>query len=279
MLTKKGSTRGTVSVLFLSAFIFLGARFAVAAIEAAMPIKPEKTIAWKPIPDVLKNSKSNLVVSSPEGGSEIEDKSRTSDTDDQNDVVGRNKSGDAAEDEEVGADSNSVSLDTNSDAKSDKNSDSDPHKRLNTPVPSSKTSSAPSKDKNRLSASSKVVKRFAIEKVFTDNVDQRPIMLFFTDERSVISKKMENASLSAKDVREKIEKDFYPVKINYDKKLTKTEYRLYKEYGSTAVPIMHIVSSTGESLGWTSGYISAVKVMVLMRNAKAKLIAKQQSAD
>ena len=62
MLTKKGSTRGTVSVLFLSALIFLVARFAVDAIEAAMPNNAKATVAWKPIPDVLKDGHSSIMV-------------------------------------------------------------------------------------------------------------------------------------------------------------------------------------------------------------------------
>ncbi len=250
MLTKKGSTRGTVSFLFLSALVFLSARFAVVAIETAMPEKSIRTVAWKPVPDVLKDGK--LVLNSDDREALVE--------------LGFTKK--AGVEEETKKDAAEDQSNSSKDTKLQSN--------LNEPVSNSKMgnsvpadSRTDTKDKTP-TEKKKAHKRFEVERIFEDNKEQRPLFFFFADDASVISKKMENTSLAIKDVREKIEKEYYPVKIHFDKPLTKTEYRLYREYGSTAVPMVSVRTSTGEPLAYGSGYLSAVKLIVLLKNAKKK---------
>lgn len=253
MLTKKGSTRGTVSVLFLSALIFLVARFAVDAIESAMPNNAKTTVAWKPIPDFLKDGHSSIMVDD-----EIESKTMITET-----SIKTDEASNRAIDED--ADTKAKLIEA---------------KKILDSQPTEKSNSEKSGDSKPPTIVKKTTKkRFALEKIFPDNVEQRPILIFFTDEGSSIAQKMENTSLGIRQVREKIDKEYYPIKIRFDKKMTKTEYRLYQEYGSTAVPVLHIVTATGEPLVYNSGFISAIKVMVLLNNAQRKLTKLEEKAD
>lgn len=254
MLTKKGSTRGTVSVLFLSALIFLVARFAVNAIETAMPDTSRKAIAWKPIPDVLKNDRNSLWVDTRDDKPDADTNVKSSETE-----SGPTRK--PAEQSEFSKAKFNEEIETLNSVKENSN-----HENSFSAV---KPAKAPKKPK----------KRFALEKLFADNVEQLPVLIFFSDDGSPISKKMENTSLGITEIRKKIEKEYYPVKIRFDKKLSKTEYRLYQEYGTTAVPVVHILTSTGEQLAYNSGYISAVKVMVMLHNAKRKQLKLEEKSD
>lgn len=252
MLTKKGSTRGTVSVLFLSALIFLLARFAVNAIETAMPNNSRIAVAWKPIPDYLKDKKHTIMVDEETDFKPV--------SDDQNkeskEAVGSTAGDESYSKEKLNEAKKILESQPKTDLKDEKPA---PTATAPAAVPAAVTAAVPKKTK----------KRFALEKIFPDNVDQRPVFIFFGDD-SMISQKMENTSLGIAQIREKIEKDFYPIRIRFDKKMSKTEYRLYQEYGSTAVPAVNIVTSTGEALAYNSGFISATKVMVLLSNAHRK---------
>lgn len=250
MLTKKGSTRGTVSVLFLSMLIFLIARLAVNAIETAMPNKSRETVAWKTIPDPLKTDQHSEWFK---------------DSKDAASVVSK-------------APSNESGSMTNPDKQSTSSPKLiEPSKTLTETGSNPEQKTAAEKPTNTIKNTSK--KRFTLEKLFPDNVDQLPVLMFFADDGSPVSQKMENTSLGIKEIREKIEKEFYPVKIGFDKKLSNTEYRLYQEYGTTAVPVVHILTPKGKSLAYISGYISAVKVMVLLRNAQRKKLELDERPD
>lgn len=109
-----------------------------------------------------------------------------------------------------------------------------------------------------------------LAKVFPDNVDQRPILIFFADDASILSTKMERRTLSIPDIRKKVHSDFYPVKIRLDKALSRTEYRLCKMYGSAASPIISIRDMpTGDSLAYNPGYLNGAKTLILLNNALA----------
>lgn len=246
MLTKKGSTRGTVSVLFLSALIFLVARYAVNAIELSMPNNSGMTIAWKPITDILKDEKATVMVVDDVDSKPVSDAKVL-----ESKVIDDHSEANLREAKKI------------LDSQPKGNSKSD------------KTPAATSPE----TLKKKIKKRFALEKIFPDNVDGLPVLIFFADDGSALSQKMETTSFGIKQIREKIEKEYYPIKIRFDKKMSKTEYRLYQEYGSTAVPVVHIVTATGESLVYNSGYISAIKVMVLLHNAERKQEKLEEQAD
>lgn len=109
-----------------------------------------------------------------------------------------------------------------------------------------------------------------LAKVFPDNVDGRPLLIFFADDASILSTKMERRTLSIPDIRKKVHSDFYPVKIRLDKALSKTEYRLCKMYGSAASPIISIRDMPGgESLAYNPGYLNGAKTLILLNNALA----------
>jgi len=211
ILTEKGSTRGTVSILLIAALIFLTARVAVNLIEDNFPLPKGDEIAWNKIPDVLKGNEEALDES-------LEDTPAKPDA------------------------SEPASNATESELK-----------------PDTKLGAAPEKKPPR--------KRFAVERLFPDNVDQKPLLIFFSDEGSVLSRRMEHVTLAIPAVKEKIERDFYPVKVSFDKNLNKTEYRIYKTYGSAASPLLSVRSSTGDQLAYATGYLNAVKTMVLLTNA------------
>lgn len=202
ILTEKGSTRGTMSVLLLAALIFLAVRFIVNAIETSVPKTRLSEINWRPVNDIMKENE-DVVYELAE-------------------VTEKDKDGEAA-----------TPLDT------------------------------AGKKKQR--------RRFALERVFPDNDAELPVLIYFSDDTSVISKKMEQSSLGVPEVREKIEREFYPIKIRFDRPLTKTEYKIYQNYGSAAAPLLVIRSATGEDLTRAAGCLSAVKIMVLLNKAKAKL--------
>ncbi len=210
MLTKKGSTRGSVSILVIAALVFVATRALVGAIEEATP-SSYPTIAWKPIPDLLKDSEDDdekLMVTVP-------DKPLT-----------------------------------NREVASDQSPSATP---------------GPSTNKNRSK------KRFALERLFTDNIDQRPILIFFTHKESLLCKKVERCIFANDDIRQMIESKFYPVKVSFDKKLTKTEYKIYEKYGSAAAPMITIRSASGEALDHTTGYVGAIKTYILLHNALRQL--------
>jgi hypothetical protein len=201
ILTEKGSTRATVSILLLAALIFLGSRFAVNFIEATFPQPAAPKIDWKPVKDILKDDENLL--------------------------------------EHMSAESEETIV--------------------------SKTGKVDAKSVGRAPEEAK--KRFALNQLFPDNIDHRPILFFFADDSSVLTKRMEERTFSIPAIRDKIEKQFYPVKIRFDKPLTKTEYKLFKNYGAAAAPLLAVRSATGESLAYNTGYLSAVKTIVLLENA------------
>lgn len=210
ILTKKGSTRGTVSVLLMAALILLGSRILVGYIEETFPQPVAETIEWKPIPDVLKKNEKAL-------DDELELSEAQQTLGEQKDTPSKTKA------------TESTTYDTTLDKKSKK--------------------------------------RFAIERLFSDNIKQKPILLFFADEGSILSQRMEKRTFSIADIRDMINRDFYPVKINFDKALTKTEYKLYQHYGSAAAPSISIRSATGDNLDYNVGYLNGVKTIILLQKA------------
>lgn len=213
ILTKKGSTRGTVSVLLMAALILLGSRVLVGYIEETFPQPSAEGIDWKPIPDVLKKNEKALDDELPT----LDNFETTT--------------------ESAGATSKDV------------------HSESSTSTTNETTSERKSK------------KRFALERLFRDNINQKPILFFFADEGSILSQRMQKRTLSIAEIRNRINRDFYPVKINFDKPLTKTEYKLYNQYGSAAAPALSIRSATGDNLEYNVGYLNGVKTMVLLQNA------------
>ncbi len=211
-LTKKGSTRGSVSIIVIAALVFLATRALVGAIEESTPAS-YPTIAWKPIPDVLKDE----------------------DEDDDNKLMVAVK---------------------------EKPLTNRPTDGLEQ-TPSATPASVPKKNKVR--------KRFALEKLFTDNVDQRPVLIFFTHRDSLLCKKVEMCIFANDEIRNMIESKFYPIKVSFDQKLTKTEYKIYERFGSAAAPMITIRSATGEALDHTTGYVGAIKTYVLLHNALRQL--------
>lgn len=120
-------------------------------------------------------------------------------------------------------------------------------------------------------ASRKKRTKLDLAKVFPDNVDGRPVLIFFADDASILSTKMERRTLSIPDIRKKVHSDFYPVKIRLDKALSKTEYRLCKLYGSAASPIISIRDmASGDSLAYNPGYLNGAKTLILLNNALAE---------
>jgi hypothetical protein len=211
ILTEKGSTRGTVSILLMAALIFLGTRFLVGYIEENFPPAAASTIEWKPVPDLLAKNEKAL-------------------------------------DEETAVELTDSEVD-------DKNLDAE-------------TGLQPENSTGGSRAAKKTKKRFAVERLFPDNVDQKPLFLFFADEGSILSQRMQRRTLSIPHIRNRINNEFYPVKINFDKPLTKTEYKLYNQYASAAAPAIAIRSASGESLAYNVGYLSGIKTVVLLQNAK-----------
>jgi thioredoxin-related protein len=172
ILTKKGSTRGTVSVLLLATAVIFGARVIVSAIEGAMPDSVRTQVVWKPVVESTRKNE---------------------------------------------------------------------------------------------------------KRMFVENKDDRPVLLFFTDRGSTICRDMEERVLCLDFIRQLIEKHFYPVKISFDKVLSKSEYELYQKYGSAGVPEMIIVYYDGMRLTSGNGYLSAAKVCVLL-NDGLKRVVKEEMA-
>ena len=234
ILTKKGSTRGTVSILLMAAMILLGTRFLVSYIEENFPASNVSAIEWKSVPDVLKRNEKAL---------------------DEESIVEVNSSGnaDGGSGEEAGGGATSAKTGSNSDGDGEAVAES---------------GSKPADKNVSTRAEKKTKKRFALERLFPDNVDQKPIFFFFADEGSILSQRMQKRTLSIPDIRNKINREFYPVKINFDKPLTKTEYKLYHQYASAAAPAIALRSATGDNLAYNVGYLSGVKTVILLQNAK-----------
>jgi len=233
ILTKKGSTRGTVSILLMAAMILLATRFLVSYIEENFPASNASTIAWKSVPDILKRNEKAL---------------------DEETIVEVNAGGEAGSGAggEAGGGATSVKTGSNSDGNEEVVAES---------------GSKPTDKNVSTRAEKKTKKRFAVERLFPDNVDQKPIFFFFADEGSILSQRMQRRTLSIPDIRNKINREFYPVKINFDKPLTKTEYKLYHQYASAAAPAIAIRSATGDNLAYNVGYLSGVKTVILLQNA------------
>ncbi|MBX3074943.1 hypothetical protein KF913_13525 [Candidatus Obscuribacterales bacterium] len=233
ILTKKGSTRGTVSILLMAAMILLGTRFLVSYIEENFPASNVSTIEWKSVPDVLKRNEKAL---------------------DEETAIEVNTGADASSGAGGDAGGGATSAKTGSNSRGHTETVA-----ANGFKPVDKNGS--------VRAEKKTKKRFAVERLFPDNVDQKPIFFFFADEGSILSQRMQKRTLSIPDIRNKINREFYPVKINFDKPLTKTEYKLYHQYASAAAPAIAIRSATGDNLAYNVGYLSGVKTVILLQNA------------
>lgn len=196
ILTEKGSTRGTVSILFLSTIVLLAARFVVVAIENLTPENLKSHIAWHKIEDVL-------------------------------------------------AQENKITTD-------DKNKDA-PKEKVS---PSQKRRSA-----SRL---------LPLNEILKENTQHLPVLIMFTDDNSMICKNMEERSLSG-EIKDLIEKRFYPVRISFSNVLPKTEYRLYQKYGLASVPQLVITTADGINIDSAGGYLSAVKVCVFLKQGLKKI--------
>lgn len=200
ILTEKGSTRGTVSILFLSTIVLLAARFVVVAIENLTPENLKSHIAWHKIEDVL-------------------------------------------------AQENTMAGDKNKDEPKGKVSPSQKRRAASRLLP--------------------------LNQILKENTQHLPVLIMFTDDNSMICKNMEERSLSG-EIRDLIEKKFYPIRISFSNVLPKTEYRLYQKYGLASVPQLVITTADGVNIDSAGGYLSAVKVCVFLKQGLKK-IEKQEA--
>lgn len=117
----------------------------------------------------------------------------------------------------------------------------------------------------------KKIKRVSLSDVFTGNKENRPILFFMTDSNSPMCKAMEHSSLFNPAVRAVIEKDYYPVKLALNEPLNKTEYQIYSQFATPGVPSLVVATTNGETISSKTGFYSAVRAYVLLRQTANKI--------
>ncbi|MCA9801481.1 MAG: thioredoxin family protein [Cyanobacteria bacterium HKST-UBA02] len=205
MLTKKGNTRGNVSLLLTAAFIATGTRVCVDRLETGAAIPSSAKIAWQAVPAVSK--------------------------DEVKDYFLKNKKKEEKEDKEK--------------------------------EPGKKTANRP----------------MDFSRLFSSNKDRRPVLIFYTDENNILCQRMARLSVYNPDVRELIERDFFPVKIAFDKTLNETEYAIYRKYSCIMVPHVEVVSPDGTVVGNMGGYRNATELYKDLKREYRKYMEKDADED
>jgi hypothetical protein len=82
---------------------------------------------------------------------------------------------------------------------------------------------------------------------------------------------MEHSTLFNPAVREVIEKDYYPVKLALNQPLNKTEYQIYSQFATPGVPSLVIATPGGETVSSKTGFYSAVRAYILLRQTANKI--------
>lgn len=130
----------------------------------------------------------------------------------------------------------------------------------------------------REQAERKKVKRLSLTSVLPGNKENRPLLFFMTDSNSPMCKSMEHSSLFNPAVRQIIEKDYYPVKLALNEPLNKTEYQIYSQFATPGVPALVIATTSGETISSKTGFYSAVRAYVLLRQTANKIYQDDKKA-
>lgn len=130
----------------------------------------------------------------------------------------------------------------------------------------------------REQAERKKLKRLSLTSVFPGNKDNRPILFFMTDSNSPMCKSMEHSSLFNPAVRQIVENDYYPVKLALNEPLNKTEYQIYSQFATPGVPALVIATTSGETISSKTGFYSAVRAYVLLRQTANKIYEDDKKA-
>lgn len=126
-------------------------------------------------------------------------------------------------------------------------------------------------DKQQKETGRKKLKRVSMSAAFAGNKENRPILFFMTDSNSPMCKSMEHSTLFNPAVREVIEKDYYPVKLALNEPLNKTEYQIYSQFATPGVPSLVIATTNGETISSKTGFYSAVRAYILLRQTANKI--------
>jgi len=195
MLTKKGNTRGNVSLLLAAAFIATGTRLCVDRLETGAGVPSSAKVAWQAVPAVSKEEVKEYFLKYKAENKEPEKKST--------------------------------------------------HRPM---------------DFGRL---------------FSANASGRPVLIFYTDENNILCQRMARLSVYNPDVRELIERDFFPVKIAFNNTLNETEYAIYRKYSCIMVPHLDVIAPDGTMVGSMGGYRNATELYKDLKREHRKCMEKE----
>lgn len=118
---------------------------------------------------------------------------------------------------------------------------------------SSKTKSKPGNENSKKSSSDshRYFKSIHLDKVLTDNTDQKPILLLVTDETNPACHYLHRVTLTNPELVSFIEKNFYPIKLSLNHILNYTEYAFNRTYANSYllfVPYMVVIDPAGKKI-------------------------------
>lgn len=115
-------------------------------------------------------------------------------------------------------------------------------------------------------------KRFELGKFLKGNQKKKPIFLLITNDTNLLCKEFRKYVLSNERIVKKIDSDFYPIKISLDKKLTESQWTLYKNTNpSTFIPVILIKDSKGDYIHRLPGSTDTIGLMAFLDEALTKI--------
>lgn len=117
------------------------------------------------------------------------------------------------------------------------------------------------------------------ERLFSSNTARRPVLIFYTDQNNILCQRMARLSVCNPDVRELIERDFFPVKIAFDNTLNETEYAIYRKYSCIMAPHLEVISPDGTMIGSMGGYRNATELFKDLKREHRKCMEKESDEN
>ena len=97
-------------------------------------------------------------------------------------------------------------------------------------------------------------KSIDLAKLLPDNKNSKPVLILFTSDKNLFCQYLTRVVLTNKAIKEKIDNNFFPVKILYDEEISESEFALYKVYyQSPVIPAMIVLTEDGISLKKLTG--------------------------
>lgn len=122
-------------------------------------------------------------------------------------------------------------------------------------------------------------KKLNLEKLLKDNIDKKPLLMVLTNNTNIPCKYFNRVILTNKNVVEKINESFYPIRLNVDEDLTEVEYRVFKAIYITAVVPTIVIADYKAKHSYSDYGMTTSDSVLFFLDKSLKKVKKRQKKD